>query len=89
MVVEPGGGLRAFNRDELFISIYESCKHRKSAPRDATALTLVVIGDLLKLIDQGSIQQANIVQAVHKVLKRFDQAAATYYAAYHPLPATV
>jgi hypothetical protein len=87
MVKGSGRTLKPFSRDQLFVSIYESCKHRSSAASDATALTLVVIGDLLALARSGILERDDVARVTHKVLKRFDAAAATYYAAYHPFPA--
>jgi len=43
-VRQPAGNIEAFLREKLFISIYESCKHRPNALEDAEALTGTVIG---------------------------------------------
>jgi transcriptional regulator NrdR family protein len=84
MVKQTDGKLAAFSRDKLYISIYEACRHRESAVRDATALTLVVVGDLLKHIKDGQLARDELTIITHRALKRFDTAAATYYTAYHP-----
>ena len=72
-----------FSRDKLFISIYESCKHRKSAQKDATALTETILGRLYPLITEGSITRSDIFDTTADILTRFDKAAASHYRAYH------
>lgn len=76
---------RPFSRDQLFVSIYESCKHRKDAQTAASALTDTVIGKLLPMVSQAAIERAQIVTTAATVLGRFDKAAGVHYAAYHPL----
>lgn len=86
MVEDKDGTLVPFRRDQLFISLYESCKHRPSALPDATSLTQLVIRNLIQ--DQrhtALLTRNSIVQACQTVLLRFDQPAATMYQAYHPL----
>jgi len=78
---EPG----KFTRDTLFISIYDSCKHRPNAVADATALTATVISKLLPKIKHAGIDRDILVRTTAEVLKRFDKAAYTLYLAYHPL----
>jgi transcriptional regulator NrdR family protein len=79
--------LEPFLRDKLFVSIYDSCKHRPTALRDAGNLTQQIIARLLSTQDRpGLIHPDTIVNTSIDVLKRFDRAAATTYAAYHPLP---
>jgi len=73
-----------FERDKLFISIYESCKHRKDAPRAATALTTTVLSKLLAQIETASLSREKVIDVSSIVLKHFDKAAATQYLAYHP-----
>jgi len=74
---------RPFSRDQLFISIYESCKHRPTALNDATALTNTAMSKLFKRADAGSIQRADIVTTTQTILKHFDKAAAVHYSAFH------
>src|ERR1700731_3135221 len=52
----------AFSGTKLLISIYESCKHRKSAPEDARALTDTVINLLLKQMRQVKVISKKDVQ---------------------------
>lgn len=69
----------------LLVSIYQSLRHRPSAPADAAALTQTVLGRLLPQITEGSLERQQIIATTSLVLKRFDRAAATSYLAYHPL----
>lgn len=72
------------SRDKLFLSIFESCKHRPKAVDDATALSQTVISQLLPHAQKGTVERDVIVAVTTAVLERFDKAAATMYAAYHP-----
>lgn len=74
-----------FSRDTLFISIYEACRHRKSAVNDAAGLTNTVLQHLYPLIQDAALQISDIVRVTTQVLTRYDKAAAVQYAAYHPL----
>jgi len=77
--------LEQFSRDRLFISIYESCRHRASALQDAANLTQQIISRVLASQQQpGLIERSSLVATAQKVLKTFDDAAAAYYGAYHP-----
>jgi transcriptional repressor NrdR len=75
--------ISSFSRDKLFVSIYESCKHRASALDDATQLTLTIISFLLHEAIDGLVERQSIITASTRVLERFDKTAATMYAAYH------
>jgi len=75
-----------FNRDLLFLSIHEACKHRKNAVADASALTVTIIGKILTMrTERALIDRETIVQAASGILKQFDRAAYTHYLAFHPL----
>ena len=75
-----------FQRDLLFLSIYDACRHRKTATADATALTDTVLGTLLSLgKNQGILKRNDIVQTANRVLGNFDKAACVHYLAFHPL----
>jgi transcriptional regulator NrdR family protein len=76
--------LKPFSRDLLFISVYESCKHRSDALADATALTQTIIGQLLPHVRKGIIDRDIIATVSATVLERFDKTAATMYGAFHP-----
>lgn len=75
--------LQPFNRDRLYISIYEACKHRESAVKDAAYLTAIIVAKILASQTSGSVARDDIVKMATQTLKYFDQAAATVYAAYH------
>jgi transcriptional regulator NrdR family protein len=83
-VLYPPRDLRPFSRDELFASVYESFKHRTKAVDDASAVTQTIIGTLRDHIVEGTLERDTIVTVTHAILERFDKAAATMYAAYHP-----
>lgn len=78
-------GLAPFSRDELFISIYESCKHRPAALSNAGALTQTVIGLLRERIVDGILDRDVIAAVTTAALERFDPTVGTMYKAYHPL----
>ena len=76
-----------FSRDQLFLSVYDACRHRKSAITDASALTHTVLAMLLPSMqaNAGLLLRNQIVEATAVVLKRFDSAAHVHYTAFHPL----
>lgn len=76
-------GLTPFLRDKIFLSIYESLKHRKTALTDATALTDTIISNLHPLMKEVVIEKAKIVEMSLSALDNFDDAAATHYRAFH------
>lgn len=84
-VARSASELEPFSRDRLFISVFESCRHRSSAATDATGLTQQIISRLLAAQPQpGLIERNSIITATLDVLKTFDNAAAIHYEAYHP-----
>lgn len=87
VVKHSDGSLEAFSRDNLFISIYESCGHRKSALTDAEALTDTIISMLLSSheLNRPSLTTKTITTLCKTTLEHFDAVAATYYAAYYGL----
>ena len=71
-------------REKLFISIYESCRHRPTAIADAIGLTDTIINECLSAQKpSGVIQRSDVLAITGRVLTRFDIVAGTYYAAYH------
>jgi transcriptional regulator NrdR family protein len=77
--------LQPFSRDQLFISVLESCRHRPSAMADASNLTQQIITHLLATQKtSGLIDRTQIITITLSVLKTFDSTAATFYGAYHP-----
>jgi transcriptional repressor NrdR len=77
------GSLRTFSRDKLFLSIYESCKHRKNAADDSSAITLNIIGRLNSFSATGEILRKELVEVVLEVLANFDPTAANVYSGLH------
>ncbi|HET8671528.1 MAG TPA: hypothetical protein VFM05_13125 [Candidatus Saccharimonadales bacterium] len=76
--------LKPFSRDQLFLSIYESCRHRAQTISDSTALTQTIISQLYSHVSsEGVLERDSIATVAHTVLERFDNTAATVYAAYH------
>lgn len=74
-----------FDRDTLFLSVYDACRHRTDATGDAAALTDTVITKILTCrIPNEAIQRALLVRTTTDVLQAFDAAAATHYLAFHP-----
>jgi len=74
-----------FERDILYISVYDSLKHRKKAVSEATALTATITAKLLPVIKDATIQREDTIRVATEVLRRFDKAAAIAYQAFHPL----
>jgi transcriptional repressor NrdR len=85
LVIARLGSLQPFLRDNLFISVHDSLRHRKTALRDATALTDTIIARLLPLADNGTLDRDQIVTITTVTLEHFDTAAAVQYAAFHPV----
>jgi transcriptional regulator NrdR family protein len=84
MVELNAAKLVPFSRDRLFTSIHDSCRHRSSHVDDASALTQTIISALMGIQKGGILSRTDITRTAHEVLDRFDQTAATVYAAYHP-----
>jgi transcriptional regulator NrdR family protein len=84
LTVQKKGSLEPFVRERLFISLYDSCKHRPQALEDARALTQTVISKLLPQVQNATLPREIIITTVGAVLKNFDHAAHVHYTAYHP-----
>lgn len=85
LVVVSDGSFKPFLRDKLFVSVYESLRHRKTALADATALTDTIISRVVPKSLSGSLDKEVLLITVVEVLDRFDKVAATHFAAYHPV----
>lgn len=81
--VRHGSRSQPFSRDKLFLSLYKSCEHRKTALGDAKGLTETVMRKLSPLITDGSVSSRDIVQVAQVALNRFDKAASIRYQAFH------
>ena len=77
------GKLIPFNRDKLFLSLYECCKHRKTAVDDAAELTDTVIKKVAPNITDGVVDMKTVARTSLVALNRFDKAAGVQYQAYH------
>lgn len=75
--------LEAFQRDKLFMSIFDSLRHRKTALVDATALTDTVLSLLYPYMRDAELENFVIIEITVQVLSRFDKVAATHYSAFH------
>ncbi len=75
-------GLRPFIYEKLWLDVYDSLSHRKTAYTDATELTGTIISKLIPA-KSGSIGSHEIKQAAIEILKRFDKTAFTYFDARH------
>lgn len=82
MIKKDVSHIAAFNRDVLFLSLYESLRHRNTAVKDAAALTNTVISHLHAA---GGVLEVNeIISQCKNALARFDNAAYVHYQAFHP-----
>lgn len=77
------GALEPFQRDKLFLSVYDSLKHRKTATEDARSLISTIMNKLMVKQTQATIERQLVVECVTVVLKRFDKIAYTHYRAFH------
>lgn len=75
-----------FDRDRLFLSLYDACRHRPAAASDATALTETVVAHVWhsESARNGLISRRALRDLAYATLARFDAAAASHYAAFHP-----
>ncbi len=81
--VQSDNQYEPFVRDELFLSVYDSLRHRKTALADATALTETIMSSLSPSGD-ALIDRNKIIRETSRVLHRFDRVAAALYEALHP-----
>jgi transcriptional regulator NrdR family protein len=77
------GTVQPFSRPKLFLSLYKSCEHRKTALSDAESLTETVIAKLRPLLRDGSLERSDISRVALVALNRFDKAASVHYQAFH------
>lgn len=89
IVSKPAGDgqaplLSAFERDKLFISLYESLRHRPAAASDARGLCDTIVAHIIKKADHGNISPRTIFSLALNTLSHFDAAAASHYTAFHP-----
>ena len=72
-----------FDRETLFLSVYESVRHRPYAPQDAKALTDTILARLAPQAERATLTREKIVTTTADTLKNFDRAAHTHYLAFH------
>jgi transcriptional repressor NrdR len=82
-VTSKKGVLQPFSRDKLFLSLYKSCQHRRTATSDAAGLTDTIIKKLASQSSGGLIDRHFIIQVAQVALNRFDDAASVHYRAFH------
>lgn len=83
VVISDNGDMSPFNRDRLYLSLFESCRHRPQALSEASGLTNTVLTRLLPQNTQGMLKIDDIRTTTLNVLKNFDKVAETYYRAYY------
>jgi transcriptional repressor NrdR len=88
ITVRGTGHLEPFQRDKLFMSVYDSLKHRKTALSDATSLTDTIISKMYPDMKNAIINTTTIKLVTSAVLKNFDRVAMTHYTAFHPVTAS-
>ena len=77
------GSLEPFSTDKVLLSIYSSCKHRKSPLEDARALTNTFNRLIINQITSGLIDLNDVQDLISTILGNFDLVALTYYNAYY------
>jgi len=83
LVKNNQGDLSPFLEEKLFQSIYESCKHRKSALNDSVSLKDTILRFILLDNNSAIIEKQYVFDKTHEVLSKFDNVSATYYKAYY------
>ncbi len=82
VVNNKSGETCAFIPEKLFLSIYESLKHRPTAITDARHLSNTVISRIINP-SNGKIESRVITEITLVVLNRFDKVASAHYNAFH------
>ena len=82
-MVAKDKNIKPFDRDKLFLSIYDSLKHRKTAISDANGITSTIIAKLAKNCSDGRIEHQKLIDITTSCLKNFDKPALVHYQAYY------
>jgi transcriptional repressor NrdR len=82
-LVGDKGRFEPFSRDKLFLSLYKSCEHRKTALSDAKGLTDTVISKLPAHLSGSMLKPGDIAAVAQVALNRFDKAASVHYQAFY------
>ena len=77
------GSKVTFERDTLFLSLYDCLKHIDDPVRAAKSLTETIIPKLTPLVTAGVVKRSAIVSTAQVTLQRFDTVAGMQYAALH------
>lgn len=83
VVSDARGKISPFRRDKLYLSVYDSLRHRKTAISDSEGLTATIIARLARLPSKGQLDRKDLIDTTLTSLKRFDKAAAVHYQAYY------
>jgi len=83
LVADSNRQLSTFNPDKLFLSLYNSLQHRKTAIADARAIANTVTAKLRPGVKAGVLDAKTITGAVQVALNRFDKVASVHFAALH------
>ena len=75
--------LEPFNRTKLYISIYQSLKHRNKALEEAEELTNTVIMKMSNKVRDGLVFIEDLKESVMEILNNFDNTSLVYYKAYY------
>ena len=82
-VRQQNGPTSPFSRDKLLVSILRAVGHRERPIEDAGALTATITAKLLYQTATAAVSPADITKTALETLRRFDNAAAVQYQAYH------
>ena len=83
VLIDKNGRFNPFLQDKLFISLYDSLKHRRTALNDARALLSTVVAKLSKVCPDGQVERQELIDTTLSILTRFDKVATVYYRAYY------
>lgn len=82
-LVNKNDVLSPFSRDNLYISIFNSLKHRNRALDEASELSTTVINKIQSDIQDAVINVSKIKEITHKCLSNFDFVASVQYKAFY------
>lgn len=81
------GKLHVFRPQKLLISLYEACRHRRTADVDAAYIADTVLQKLIAK-KQAVIERELVTKISYDVLRHYDKTAAAVYKAQHPAAAS-
>ena len=83
-VKTDSGALESLSRDRLFVDIFGTMSHRKTALNDASGLTDTILSQVITESSNGIVSVQELIKKTTEILTRFDKVAATIYTAHHP-----